>query len=176
VFTSRPTSLLASIQYNQQNYLVLIVFYYYLLYVSTLFLVIFRWYTYLNNWIFKPHILIEHVSLVGSEVPTAVVLKITIFWDISQCSPYMNRCFGGTYHLHLQGRKSAEQETSESRWLSRRSCPSECLPHTPVFWNRSLHTSTRLWVPTGSPTKPGEREWRANGDWATPIPPTLWSL
>jgi hypothetical protein len=28
------------------------------------------------------------------------------------CSPYMNRRFGGTYRLHLQGPKSAEQETS----------------------------------------------------------------
>jgi hypothetical protein len=32
------------------------------------------------------------------------------------CSPYVNQRFGGTYHLHLQGRKSAEQETS-IRWL-----------------------------------------------------------
>jgi hypothetical protein len=27
-------------------------------------------------------------------------------------SPYVNRCFGSTYHLHLLDRKSAEQETS----------------------------------------------------------------
>jgi hypothetical protein len=27
-------------------------------------------------------------------------------------SRYVNRRFGGTYHLHVQGRKSAEQETS----------------------------------------------------------------
>jgi hypothetical protein len=26
-------------------------------------------------------------------------------WDIAQCSAYMNRRFGGMYHLHLQGRK-----------------------------------------------------------------------
>jgi hypothetical protein len=26
-------------------------------------------------------------------------------------SPYMNRRFGGTYHLNLQGKKSAEEET-----------------------------------------------------------------
>jgi hypothetical protein len=42
-----------------------------------------------------------------------------IFWDIASCSLYMNQHFGGTYHLHLQGWKSAEQETSESRWLGR---------------------------------------------------------
>jgi hypothetical protein len=46
-------------------------------------------------------------------------LKIAVFWDIAPCSPYMNRCFEGTCHLHLQGQKSAEQETSESRWLGR---------------------------------------------------------
>jgi hypothetical protein len=37
--------------------------------------------------------------------------KIAIFWDIAPCGPFMNRCFGGTYHLVLQDRKSAEQET-----------------------------------------------------------------
>jgi hypothetical protein len=35
---------------------------------------------------------------------------------------YMSRRLGGTYHVHLQGRKSTEQETNESlatysRWL-----------------------------------------------------------
>jgi hypothetical protein len=32
--------------------------------------------------------------------------NVTIFWDISPCSPYGNRCFGGNYDLHLQGRKT----------------------------------------------------------------------
>jgi hypothetical protein len=42
---------------------------------------------------------------VGFEV-TAVVMKSTIFWDIMPCSPLsVNRRFGGTYHLYLQGRK-----------------------------------------------------------------------
>jgi hypothetical protein len=38
-------------------------------------------------------------------------MKIVIFWDIASCIAYMNGLFGGTYHLHLQGRKSAENET-----------------------------------------------------------------
>jgi hypothetical protein len=43
---------------------------------------------------------------VGLEVLTAVVLKSTIFWDVMSCSPLrVNWRFGGTYHLHLQGRK-----------------------------------------------------------------------
>jgi hypothetical protein len=50
--------------------------------------------------------------VVGFEVLTLVVMKIVIFLDIASCSPYMNRRFEGKYHLHLQGRKSAEQETS----------------------------------------------------------------
>jgi hypothetical protein len=49
---------------------------------------------------------------VGFEVLTAVVTKITIILNIASCSLYMSRRFGGTYLLHLQGRKSAEQETS----------------------------------------------------------------
>jgi hypothetical protein len=45
--------------------------------------------------------------------------NFAIFWDITPCSPYMNRRFGGKYCLYLQGRKSAEQETSEaSQWES----------------------------------------------------------
>jgi hypothetical protein len=39
------------------------------------------------------------------------------FWDIALCSPYTNRRLGGIYHLHLQGRNLAEQETNESRCL-----------------------------------------------------------
>jgi hypothetical protein len=39
-------------------------------------------------------------------------MNVAIFWDIAQCNPYMNRSFGGTYRLHLQSRKSVEQDTS----------------------------------------------------------------
>jgi hypothetical protein len=48
-------------------------------------------------------------------------MKYALFWDIEPCSPYMSRRFGGLYHLHLQGRKSAEQDTSENKWLGRMS-------------------------------------------------------
>jgi hypothetical protein len=47
----------------------------------------------------------------GSEVLTAVVMKSIIFWDITPCSPLsVNRRFGGTYRLHLQGRKSKPED------------------------------------------------------------------
>jgi hypothetical protein len=38
----------------------------------------------------------------GFEVLTAVVMKYTIFWDITPCSPLkVNRRFGGIYSLLL---------------------------------------------------------------------------
>jgi hypothetical protein len=54
-----------------------------------------------------------YTKLVGFEVLTAVVINIVIFRDIAPCSPYVNRRFGGTYHLHLQGLKSVEQDPSK---------------------------------------------------------------
>jgi hypothetical protein len=43
---------------------------------------------------------------VGFEVFTAVVTKSIIFRDLTPCSPLScNRSFGGTYRLHLQGRR-----------------------------------------------------------------------
>jgi hypothetical protein len=36
-------------------------------------------------------------------------LNVAQFWDVVPCSLYMNRRFGGTYHLHIEGRKSAKQ-------------------------------------------------------------------
>jgi hypothetical protein len=31
-------------------------------------------------------------------------LKKAVFWDVALCRSGVNRCFGGTYRLHLQGR------------------------------------------------------------------------
>jgi hypothetical protein len=39
-------------------------------------------------------------------------MDVAIIWDIAPWIPYVDRPFGGVYHLHLRGRKSAEQETS----------------------------------------------------------------
>jgi hypothetical protein len=42
--------------------------------------------------------------IIGSEVLTAAVMKNSVFWDITLCSPLeVNRCFGGTYWFHFQG-------------------------------------------------------------------------
>jgi hypothetical protein len=49
-------------------------------------------------------------------------LKTAVFWDVTLCRSCVNRCFGGTYRLHLQGRKISERGTSVSRWLQARGC------------------------------------------------------
>jgi hypothetical protein len=45
-------------------------------------------------------------SCVGLEFLTPVVIKSSVFWDMTPCSPLKtNRRFGGTCRLHLQGRR-----------------------------------------------------------------------
>jgi hypothetical protein len=46
---------------------------------------------------------INYMNLVGFEVFTALVMKSTIFWDITPCSLLsVNQSFRGTYrHCHL---------------------------------------------------------------------------
>jgi hypothetical protein len=52
------------------------------------------------------------------EYSTYFFIKSTIFWDITPCSLLkVNRRFGETYHLHLQGGKiSRARNQRESRW------------------------------------------------------------
>jgi hypothetical protein len=56
----------------------------------------------------------------GLEVLTEVVMKISIFWDIRQCSSLkVNRRFGGTCCLQLQGRRISQAKNQhESTWPS----------------------------------------------------------
>jgi hypothetical protein len=46
------------------------------------------------------------------------IMKNVVFWDVGPCKFCVNRRFGRTYRLHLQGRKIRERGTSLSRWLS----------------------------------------------------------
>jgi hypothetical protein len=57
---------------------------------------------------------------VGVEVFTAVVMESIIFWVMMSCSPSsFNRRFGGTYRLHLQGRRNKFNKNQlGSRWHS----------------------------------------------------------
>jgi hypothetical protein len=57
------------------------------------------------KWIVLETLMKQNIGHVGFEVLTAVVMKSTVFWDITPCSPLKaNRRFGGTYRLHLHGR------------------------------------------------------------------------
>jgi hypothetical protein len=47
----------------------------------------------------------------GLSQRTNNIALVGIFLDTAPYSPYVKRRFGGAYHLHLQGRKSAEKET-----------------------------------------------------------------
>jgi hypothetical protein len=57
----------------------------------------------------------KKVKYVRVEVFTAVIMKNAVFWDVAPCSSWVNRRFGRTYRLHLQGRKSRERGTSVNR-------------------------------------------------------------
>jgi hypothetical protein len=56
-------------------------------------------------------------TFLGVEVLTAVVLKSTVVWDVTQCSLLkINSGFEGTYRLHLQGRRiSGARNRRENR-------------------------------------------------------------
>jgi hypothetical protein len=43
------------------------------------------------------------IKFVRFEVFTAVTMKNAVFWDVAPCKYFVNRRFGGTYRLHLQG-------------------------------------------------------------------------
>jgi hypothetical protein len=50
-------------------------------------------------------------------------MKSTVFWDITLCSPLkVNRRFGGTYRLHLQGRRISRAINQQEAVASPRLC------------------------------------------------------
>jgi hypothetical protein len=56
-----------------------------------------------------------HNLKMQDEVPTTVVMKSSSFWDITPCSPLkVNRRFGGTCCLHLQGRRIKARKRYEA--------------------------------------------------------------
>jgi hypothetical protein len=61
---------------------------------------------------------INYTRYAGFEVLTAVVMKSSIFWDITMCSPLkVNRRFGRICRLHLEGRRIGQTRNQhESRW------------------------------------------------------------
>jgi hypothetical protein len=52
------------------------------------------------------------------EVLTAVVMKSSIFWDITLCSPLkVNQRLGGTCHLHVQDRRISQERNQHEAEL-----------------------------------------------------------
>jgi hypothetical protein len=72
------------------------------------------------------------------EVFTEVTTKNSVFWDVAPCSSCMNRCFGGTYRLHLQGRKSMSEKPAWAggcRHYVRFEVFTEVTMKNSVFWD-----------------------------------------
>jgi hypothetical protein len=44
-------------------------------------------------------------------------MKNVVFWDVALCRIWVNRRFGGTYRLHLQGGIIRKRRTRVSSWL-----------------------------------------------------------
>jgi hypothetical protein len=70
-----------------------------------------------------------------------VCMPSTVFWDITLCSPLkVNRRFGGTHRLHLQGRRiSRARNQHENRWQAE---ITRC--HIPEDSNNRNHPSENL--------------------------------
>jgi hypothetical protein len=69
----------------------------------------------------------------GLEVLTAAVIDVAIFWDIAPRSLYVNRCFGGMYHLHLQCLESTEQDPSIQQLARQNSSLSNAGPRRTIW-------------------------------------------
>jgi hypothetical protein len=67
-------------------------------------------------------------NIVGFGVLSAVVMKISVFWDITPCTALkVNSSFGGTRRLHLQGRPTSQarnQCEADSKQSLAELCPS----------------------------------------------------
>jgi hypothetical protein len=57
------------------------------------------------------------MQVICSKVKVTSNMKNAVLWDVGPCRYCVNRRFGGTYRLQLQGRKIRERETSVSRWM-----------------------------------------------------------
>jgi hypothetical protein len=78
---------------------------------------------------------------IGFEVLTAVVMKSSVFWDITPCSSLkVNRCFGGTCRLHLQDRIISQERDNNK--ASRKKISASCWSLARLilrFWRRRWH-------------------------------------
>jgi hypothetical protein len=103
-------------------------------------------------------------TYVGFEVFTAVVMKSTIFWDMTLCSPLsFNRRFGGTYRHHLQGRRNRFSKPASTQVYQ-----SDCLNHKRYRYGIILQLVRECWLPYFSvaPTLQGA-SWNKKGGGGT---------
>jgi hypothetical protein len=78
---------------------------------------------------------------VGFEVFTAVTMTSAVLWDVAPHRSCVNRRFGGTYRLHLQGRKIRERGTS-----MRGGCQTELpVENTQLYKNRGKGGEWATW-------------------------------
>jgi hypothetical protein len=69
---------------------------------------------------------------------TSNSLKSTVFWDITPCSPLkVNRCCGGTYRFHLQGRKISRAICSSEISFDFQRTTRRYIPEDSTFHNHS---------------------------------------
>jgi hypothetical protein len=92
-----------------------------------------------------------YLNFVGFKDFTAVAMKITVFWDITPCSPLkVSRHFGGTFRIHLHDRKiSRTRNQREIRWQAESTTlkmEAICLSKLLVEFQRA----TRLYIPEES--------------------------
>jgi hypothetical protein len=68
----------------------------------------------------KPTLISVKLRYAGLQVLIAVVLKTSMFWDMTPCSPLkVNRRFGEICRLHLQSRSTSQARNQHlSRWLN----------------------------------------------------------
>jgi hypothetical protein len=68
------------------------------------------------NWVISTGV-VTNVNMYDLRLSHAVTTKNVVFWDVALYISWVNRRFGGTYRLHLQGRKIRERWTGVRRWL-----------------------------------------------------------
>jgi hypothetical protein len=58
---------------------------------------------------------IVYKSMIATPFTVRIVefMKKTVLWDVAPCRYGVNRRFGGTYRLHLQGRRENKKSASE---------------------------------------------------------------
>jgi hypothetical protein len=76
-----------------------------------------------------------------------IKMKSIVFWDITPCSPLrFNRRFGGTYHLHLQGRRNKFSKNQQaSRFFCLRVCSCKQVPGATCLLAGLLNLFLRPW-------------------------------